>query len=76
MNPVKPDPVAERLTCDILFQSRDQDGDLSKHPWAKPGSVKVFCVCVCSFKRVSMIQSTLEICRCHVARAPVNSEKL
>lgn len=33
-------------------------------------------VCVCSFKRVSMIQSTLEICRCHVARAPVNSEKL
>lgn len=23
-----------------------------------------------------MIQSTLEICRCHVPRAPVNSEKL
>ncbi|KAM7391112.1 hypothetical protein PAMP_021828 [Pampus punctatissimus] len=25
------------VTFDIVFQSRDQDGDPSKHPWAKPG---------------------------------------
>ncbi len=39
--------MAKCVTFDILFQSRDQDGDPSKHPWAKPGSVKPFCVYVC-----------------------------
>lgn len=34
--------MAKCVTYGILFQSRDQDGDPSKHPWAKPGSVSTF----------------------------------
>lgn len=31
--------MAKPVTFDTVFQSREQDGDPSKHAWAKPGSV-------------------------------------
>lgn len=31
--------MAKPVTFDAAFQSREQDGDPSKHAWAKPGSV-------------------------------------
>lgn len=34
--------TAQFVTFDVAFQNRDQDGDPSKHPWAKPGSVNTF----------------------------------
>lgn len=46
---------AKFVTFDFLFQSRDQDNDPSKHPWAKPGSVNTFwCVCVCVWMRIRL----------------------